>query len=65
MSDSSGHGNHVPSRLMRESLVDKDVIAGTESPVVRILPHLNVIQIGGKNHGSRTGRVDAIVERDR
>ena len=24
------------------------VISGTESPVVRILPHLNVIQIGGK-----------------
>ena len=33
---------------MRESLVDKDLIAGTESPVGRILPHLNVIQIGGK-----------------
>jgi molybdenum storage protein len=48
MSDSGAHSNHVPSRLMRESLVDKDVIAGTESPVVRILPHLNVIQIGGK-----------------
>ena len=45
---SSIHGNHVPSGLMRELLVDKDVIAGTESPVARILPHLNVIQIGGK-----------------
>ena len=32
---------------MRESLVDKDLIAGTESPVARILPNLNVIQIGG------------------
>jgi molybdenum storage protein len=48
MSDSSAHGNHVPSRLMRESLVDRDVIAGTESPVVRILPQINVIQIGGR-----------------
>ena len=48
MSDSSSHSNHVPSRLMRESLVDRDVIAGTESPVVRILPHINVIQIGGR-----------------
>ena len=45
---SSSHGNHVPSGLMRESLVDRDLIAGTESPVARILPHLNVIQIGGK-----------------
>ena len=48
MSDSSSHSNHVPSRLMRESLVDRDVIAGTESPVVRILPQINVIQIGGR-----------------
>jgi molybdenum storage protein len=33
---------------MRESLVDKDLIAATQSPVVRILPSINVIQIGGK-----------------
>jgi molybdenum storage protein len=33
---------------MRESLMDKGVIAGSESSVVRILPHINVIQIGGK-----------------
>jgi molybdenum storage protein len=42
------HSNHVPSRLMRESLVDKDLIAATQSPVVRILPNINVIQIGGR-----------------
>src|SRR5437763_13143058 len=45
---SSSHSNHVPSRLMRESLVDKDLIAATQSPVVRILPNINIIQIGGK-----------------
>jgi len=33
---------------MRESLVDKDLLVGTETPVVRILPNLNVIQIGGR-----------------
>src|SRR5947209_18358046 len=38
---------HVISRLMRESLIDKKVIAGTESAVRRILPALNVVQIGG------------------
>jgi molybdenum storage protein len=32
---------------MRESLMDKAVIAGTEAPVRAILPMLNVIQIGG------------------
>lgn len=44
----SGSGaQHVVSRLMRESLMDKAVIARTESPVRRILPNLNVVQIGG------------------
>ena len=38
---------HVASRLMRKSLVDKKVIAGTKLAVRAILPTLNVIQIGG------------------
>jgi len=38
---------HLVSRLMRESLIDKTVIAGTETAVRAILPSLNVIQIGG------------------
>jgi molybdenum storage protein len=46
MNDPSG-AQHVISRLMRESLMDKALIAGTEAPVRRILPNLNVIQIGG------------------
>ncbi len=39
--------HHVVSRLMRESLVDKTLIAGTGSAVRAILPNLNVVQIGG------------------
>jgi molybdenum storage protein len=39
---------HVTSRLMRESLVDKGVIASTEAPVRAILPHVNVVKIGGR-----------------
>jgi molybdenum storage protein len=38
---------HVTSSLMRESLVDKSVIARTEAPVTSILPDVNVVQIGG------------------
>jgi len=41
--------NHVTSRLMRESLVDKAVLAGTEAPVRAILPHVSVIKIGGRS----------------
>jgi molybdenum storage protein len=47
MNDRPAGAQHVASRLMRESLVDKAVIAGTEAPVRAILPSLNVIQIGG------------------
>ena len=39
------HGaRHVTSRLMRESLVDKQVIASTEGEIIRILPWANVIK---------------------
>ncbi len=44
---SSAH--HVESGLMRESLVDKHVIARTEGHVFSILPEVNVIQIGGRS----------------
>jgi molybdenum storage protein len=47
MNDVAQGAQHVVSRLMRESLVDKQVIAATEAPVRAILPNLNVIQIGG------------------
>ncbi len=33
--------------LMRESLVDRDVVAATESPVVSMLPDVHVVKIGG------------------
>jgi molybdenum storage protein len=34
---------------MRESLVDKRLIASTEAPVRAILPHVSVIKIGGRS----------------
>jgi molybdenum storage protein len=48
MSDHSG-AQHVTSNLMRESLMDKTLIARTEAPVSSILPDVNVIQIGGRS----------------
>jgi molybdenum storage protein len=47
---------HVKSMLMRESLLDKEVMASTESPVVRMLPNVHVIKIGGRSILDR-GRV--------
>jgi molybdenum storage protein len=42
---------HVASFLMRESLVDKAVLAGTDAraPVRAILPHVSVVKIGGRS----------------
>ena len=48
MNEQAG-AQHVVSRLMRELLMDKTLIAGTQSPVRAILPNLNVIQIGGSS----------------
>ncbi len=49
MTGESTGARHVTSRLMRESLVDKSVLSATESPVRAILPHVNVIKIGGRS----------------
>ncbi len=41
--------HHMQSLLARESLLDKDVLAGTETPVFRMLPHVHVVKIGGSS----------------
>jgi molybdenum storage protein len=41
--------HHVRSLLMRESLLDKAVMASTETPVVRMLPECHVIKVGGRS----------------
>jgi len=47
MNEARSGAQHVVSRLMRESLMDKALIARTEASVRAILPDLNVVQIGG------------------
>ncbi|NKB24736.1 MAG: uridylate kinase [Kiritimatiellae bacterium] len=41
--------HHIESTLMRESLLDKEVMASTETPVVRMLPDVHVIKVGGRS----------------
>src|SRR2546421_11606040 len=41
--------HHVQSMLMRESLLDKQVMSSTETPVVRMLPFCHVVKIGGRS----------------
>src|SRR5215212_6088739 len=49
MTDTTDRRYHVESMLMRESLLDKEVMASTESPVVRMLPDVHVVKIGGRS----------------
>ncbi|HEX7138171.1 MAG TPA: hypothetical protein VF219_10005, partial [Vicinamibacterales bacterium] len=46
---SSDQRHHVRSFLMRESLLDKQVMSSTETPVVRMLPDCHVVKIGGRS----------------
>jgi molybdenum storage protein len=41
--------HHVESMLMRESLLDKQVMSSTETPVVPMLPFCHVVKIGGRS----------------
>ncbi len=41
--------HHVQSMLMRESLLDKQVMASADSDVVRMLPDVHVVKVGGRS----------------
>lgn len=49
MSDTATAGAlHLPSALMRQTLLDRELVRpATQRPVVRLLPWLNVVKIGG------------------
>src|ERR687893_554500 len=49
MTETNDRRHHVESMLMRESLLDKEVMASTESPVVRMLPNVHVVKVGGRS----------------
>src|SRR5262249_58928556 len=56
MSQRPDHRHHVQSPLMRESLVDTELLASTEAPVVRMLPAVHVVKIGASSildHGPK------------
>src|SRR3954453_15732412 len=41
--------HHVESMLMRESLLDRQVMSSTETPVVPMLPFCHVVKVGGRS----------------
>jgi molybdenum storage protein len=48
MTDDQRH--HITSLLMRESLVDKDVVAGTHAgKTFQMLPDVHVMKLGGSS----------------
>lgn len=49
MGEQPDERHHVRSFLMRESLLDRDLQARTETPVVRMLPDVHVVKVGGRS----------------
>jgi molybdenum storage protein len=41
--------HHLGSLLMRESLLDRSVMAATEAPTVAMLPYCHVVKVGGRS----------------
>ncbi len=41
--------HHLRSLLMRESLLDRDVMRATEAPTVAMLPFCHVVKVGGRS----------------
>lgn len=41
--------HHIDSMLMRESLLDKQVMSSTETPVLPMLPFCHVVKVGGRS----------------
>lgn len=39
--------HHLDSLLMRETLLDRAVMAATEAPAVAMLPYCHVVKVGG------------------
>lgn len=48
-SDPSFAVKDVPSALMRQTLLDRELVRPIDRPVIRLLPWLNVVAIGGRS----------------
>jgi molybdenum storage protein len=60
MTDADAGAKHLPSSLMRQTLLDRELVRPvTDRPPIRLLPWLNVVKIGGRSIMDR-GR-DAIL----
>ena len=47
---SPAEAKHLPSSLMRQTLLDRDLVRPvTSRPVIRLLPWLDVVKIGGRS----------------
>jgi molybdenum storage protein len=50
MTDATSGAKHLPSSLMRQTLLDEDLVRpATDRPPIRLLPWLNVVKIGGRS----------------
>jgi molybdenum storage protein len=57
MSDITYTGKDVQSLLMRQTLLDRDLVKVVDRPVTRLLPDLHIVLLGGRSIIDRGGEV--------
>lgn len=63
MSETEFTVKDVPSALMRQTLLDRDLVRTVDRPVIRLLPWLDVVVLGGRSIIDRGGEtVTSLVE---
>lgn len=57
MTESAFTVKDVPSTLMRQTLLDRDLVRAVDRPSIRVLPWLDIVVLGGRSICDRGGEV--------
>ena len=57
MSDQTFGVKDVPSQLMQQTLLDRDLVRVVDRPIIRLMPDLNIVMLGGRSILDRGGEV--------
>lgn len=55
MSDQTFGVKDVPSQLMQQTLLDRDLVKVVDRPITRLMPDLNIVMLGGRSILDRGG----------
>ncbi len=57
MSDQTFSAKDVPSQLMPQTLLDRNLVKVVDRPITRLMPDLNIVLLGGRSILDRGGEV--------